>query len=174
MKISLQTNIRIFEGTVMTVVKYGSEAWTLRKADEDLLDVFQRDSLRIVLGTWLTDRIPNSRRYEKCCSVLLSRAITKERLRWLGHVVRMKDDRLPKIVLFAQPSRAKRLPFRERLVTGRFEPLVPRVFRRGYVQSYSCLFLLIKGGHLCCYFQSFFFSQSTMLKKRLTKKFCSY
>jgi hypothetical protein len=31
----------------------------------------------------------------------------KERLRWLGHV-RMKDDRLPKIVLFGQPSRAKR------------------------------------------------------------------
>jgi hypothetical protein len=31
-----------------------------------------------------------------------------ERLRWLGHVVQMKDDRLPKIVLFGQPSRAKR------------------------------------------------------------------
>jgi len=28
-KISLQTNIRILEGTVMTVVKYGSEAWAL-------------------------------------------------------------------------------------------------------------------------------------------------
>ena len=32
----------------------------------------------------------------------------KERLRWLGHVLRMKDDRLPKIVLFGQPSKAKR------------------------------------------------------------------
>jgi len=31
----------------------------------------------------------------------------KERLRWLGHVLRMKDDRLPKIVLLGQPSRAK-------------------------------------------------------------------
>ena len=39
-KISLQTKIRILEATVMTVVKYGSEAWVLRKADEDLLDVF--------------------------------------------------------------------------------------------------------------------------------------
>ena len=30
-KISLQTNIRILEATVITVVKYGSEAWALRK-----------------------------------------------------------------------------------------------------------------------------------------------
>ena len=60
----------------MTVVKYGSEEWVLRKADENLLGVF-----RIVLGTRLTDRISNSRLYEKCGSILLSRAIMKERLR---------------------------------------------------------------------------------------------
>ena len=50
-KISLQTKFRIVEATVMTVVKYGSEAWMLRNADEDLLDVFQRNNLHIVLGT---------------------------------------------------------------------------------------------------------------------------
>ena len=39
----------------------------------------------------------------------------KKRLKWLGHVVRMKDNRLPKIVLFGQPSRAKRKVGRLRL-----------------------------------------------------------
>ena len=29
-------------------------------------------------------------------------------VRWLGHVLRMKNDKLPKIFLFGQPSRAKR------------------------------------------------------------------
>ena len=104
-KISLQTKIRILEATVMTVVKYGYEAWALPKADEIFLDVFQRNCLRIFLGTRLTDRNSNSRLYEKC---LLSRAIMKERLRWLGHVLWMKDNRLPKIVLFVQPSGATR------------------------------------------------------------------
>ena len=99
----------------MTVVKYGSEAWVLRKADENLLDVFQRNCLRIVLGTRLTDRISNSRLYEKCSSIPLSRPIMKERLRWLGHVSWMKDDRLPKIVLFGQPSGATRKACRPRL-----------------------------------------------------------
>ena len=37
----------------------------------------------------------------------VSRAIVKERLRWLRHVLQMKYDRLSKIVLFGQPSRAK-------------------------------------------------------------------
>jgi hypothetical protein len=45
----------------------------------------------------------------------LSRAILKEGLRCLGHVVWMKDDRLPKIVLSGQPSRAKRKAGRPRL-----------------------------------------------------------
>jgi len=92
---------------VITVVKYRSEAWALRKPVEDLLDVFQRNCLQIILGTWLTDRISNNRLYKKRGSIPLSRAIKKERLRWLGYVLWMKDVRFPKIVLFGQPSRAK-------------------------------------------------------------------
>ena len=88
---SLQAKTRRLEATVLTVVKYGSEAWALRKADEDLLDVLQRNCLRIVLGTQVTDRISNSRLYEKCGSIPLSRAIMKGRLRWLGHVLQMID-----------------------------------------------------------------------------------
>ena len=80
----------------------------LLRSDENLLDVFQRNCLRIVLGTRLTDRISNSRLYEKYGSIPLSRATVKERLRWLGHVLQMNDDRLPKIVLFGQPSGATR------------------------------------------------------------------
>ena len=82
-KISLQTKIRILEATMMTVVKYGSEAWLFRKADEALQDVFQKDYLRIVLGTRLTDRISNSRLYEKCGSIALSMTIMKEWL-WMA------------------------------------------------------------------------------------------
>ena len=93
----------MFEATTMTVVKYGSEAWALQKKDEDLLDVFQRNCLRIRLGARLTDRILKSRSYKNCGSFPLFRGIMRERLRW--HAQWMKDDRLPKIILFGQPSR---------------------------------------------------------------------
>ena len=39
----------------------------------------------------------------------------KERLRWVKHVVWMKDGKLLKIVLFGQPSRAERKAGRPRL-----------------------------------------------------------
>ena len=40
----------------------------------------------------------------------------KERLSLQGHVLRMKNDSLPKIVLFGQPSRTKRKLIRPRMV----------------------------------------------------------
>ena len=85
------------------------------KAEEDLLDIFQRNCLRIVLGTRLTDHISNGRLYEKYGSIPLSRAIMNERLRWLEHVLQMKEDRLSEIVLFGQPSGATRKTGRPRL-----------------------------------------------------------
>ena len=53
MKISLQIKNRISEAIVVTLVKYDSEARVFRKADEDLLYVFQRNYLRMlwVLGS---------------------------------------------------------------------------------------------------------------------------
>jgi len=99
----------------MTVVKYYFEAWKLRRIDEDLLDVFQKNCQRIVVGTRLTDRISNNRLHKKCGSIPFSRAIMRERLRRLGHVLRMRDDRLPKIVLVDQPSRATQKAGRYRM-----------------------------------------------------------
>ena len=125
-KISMQTKIRILEATVMAVVKYGCEAWVLWKADEDLLDFFQRNRLRIVLGTRLTDSISNSRLYKKCGSIPLSWAIMKQRLKWLGHVLWMKDDRLPKIVLSANCLGLKPKAGRPRL---RWEDVIKKDFK---------------------------------------------
>ena len=66
----------------MTAVMYGSEAWAFQKTEKNLLGVFQRNSLQIVLGIRLIDRISNSKLYEKCGSIPLSRAIIKKSLRW--------------------------------------------------------------------------------------------
>jgi hypothetical protein len=78
-----------------------------KKKGRGVATYFPEKLPQIVLGTQLTDCISNSKLYKKCGSILLSRVKIRERMRWLGNVLQMKDDRWPKTVLAGQPSRAK-------------------------------------------------------------------
>ena len=49
----IRTKIKILEAIARTVVKYGSETWALRKTEENILDVFQGNSLKLILETCL-------------------------------------------------------------------------------------------------------------------------
>jgi len=59
------------------------------------------------MGTRLTDCISNRTLYKKYGAIPFSMAIIRKRLRVLGQVMRMKGDRLPKIV-FGLPFKAER------------------------------------------------------------------
>ena len=73
----LLTKIRILEATVKTMVKYDSETWVFQKTEADFY-VFSRGiCLWILLGTPLTDYIPNIRLYEKHGPILLSMALMR-------------------------------------------------------------------------------------------------
>ena len=61
------------------MVKYGSEAWALRKADEDLLCFPEK--LAADCSGYPADRTSNSRLYAKCGSIPLSSAVIRKRLR---------------------------------------------------------------------------------------------
>ena len=70
--ISLRTQIRIVEDTVMTVVKYMGAP-----KKDILLDIFQRNCLLFFF--WIvTDHMSKCRLYEKCGSIPFSRAIMKK------------------------------------------------------------------------------------------------
>ena len=65
--------------------------------------------------TRLTDRISNRKLYGKWGLIPLPRAIMRERLRWIGHFLWIKDDSLPKIVVVGKPPKAKRKAGRSRM-----------------------------------------------------------
>ena len=48
----------------MTDVKYSSNAWVFWKREVDLLDIFRKNFLQIVLGARLNDHILNSKLYK--------------------------------------------------------------------------------------------------------------
>ncbi|KER31961.1 hypothetical protein T265_12888, partial [Opisthorchis viverrini] len=98
---------RVYNAAVRSILLYGSETCPLRAEDVKRLSVFDHRCLRSIAGIWWEHRISNAevRRmvFGRNNSPSIDELITLHRLRWLGHVLRMPVDRLPRRVLFAQP-----------------------------------------------------------------------
>jgi len=97
--ISLKTKLRLLDSMVLPIALYGSENWTLNKADLQKLQSFGMKCLRAVLNITWRDHITNHE-----IAIRTSRQegyivdIVKRRQHaWLGHVLRMDGNRLPKM-----------------------------------------------------------------------------
>ena len=58
--------------------------------------------LRRILDIHWQDRVTNTEVLEKADSLSMDVILCKRRLRWLGHVHRMEDGRIPKDVLYVE------------------------------------------------------------------------
>jgi hypothetical protein len=104
--ISLSVKGRVYNAAVRPVLLYGSETWPLRAEDVRKLLAFDHRCLRSIARVWWEHRISNAevrRRVFGRNSPAIDELMTLHRLRWLGHVLRMPVDRLPRRALFAQP-----------------------------------------------------------------------
>jgi Reverse transcriptase (RNA-dependent DNA polymerase) len=108
--VSRNTKCVLYKTTIRPVVTYGSESWCLTQKDEQSLQTFERRVLRTIFGPVYDQRNERwRRRFNHELSQLYGEPdivrITKiNRLRWLGHVQRMDDKRIPKKILKAKPE----------------------------------------------------------------------
>jgi len=58
--------------------------------------------LRRIYGISLRDHVPNAVILNRCNTLSVESQLQGKRLRWLGHVFRMPNDRLPKKRLFGE------------------------------------------------------------------------
>jgi hypothetical protein len=97
------SKLKIYKSLIRPIVTYGCEAWTLTNRDEQHLRIFEHRILRKIFGPvqnedgfWrirmdheLTDLIKNAD---------IVRYVKSQRMAWLGHVMRMEGERIPKRV----------------------------------------------------------------------------
>jgi hypothetical protein len=104
--ISLRVKGRVYSTTVRAVLLYGCETWTLRSEDLRCLQVFGNRCLRSIAGIGWSQRIRNEvvRNRVLGSTSTLDGHIYLCKLRWLGHVLRMPATRLPRRILFSEPS----------------------------------------------------------------------
>lgn len=101
--VGTEVKMLVFRAFVPPVLLYGCESWALSTAQSEQLDVFLHECLRTVLGVRRDEHIYTGELRRRCChQSLFSDAVSRHRLRFLGHVARRTDTRLPKLLLFAK------------------------------------------------------------------------
>lgn len=108
-KINIETKMRLYRALIQPIALYGCETWTLRAKEVNMLNVFEMAALRKISGVKLLDKIRNDvirERVGQRRSIV--NMIYERQNRWLGHVLRMDADRIPKLVLDGQLYGARR------------------------------------------------------------------
>lgn len=103
-QLSLSTKLSVYRACVLSVLLYGAEVWTHTYPVRKKLEKFHMICLRRISGYGLGYQRDHSLSNEDLRAWLgvpsISDLVCQCRLRWLGHVGRMPDYRIPKRVLF--------------------------------------------------------------------------
>ena len=101
--------LRIHNIAAKTALKFGSEAWVLRKREEHRLEAAQMKFLRHLLGITKLDKEKNQCIRGKTGAQNIVKEIKQYQKKWLQHVQRMDINRLPKQALQYQPKRRRNI-----------------------------------------------------------------
>ena len=85
-------------------MKFGSEAWVLKKREEQRLEAAQMKFLRHLIGITKLDKEKNQCIRQKPGAQNIVKEIKQYQEKWLQHVQRMDTDRLPKQALQYKPK----------------------------------------------------------------------
>ena len=85
--------MKVYRAAIIPTLLYASETWCMIQADARRLEVFQMSCLRSISGVSLRDHVLNDNIRQMCCNQSRIEVLTREnRLRWLGHVLRMNEN----------------------------------------------------------------------------------
>ena len=91
-----------FTALIASVLLYGGESWALSSEQLQRLEVFQRTCLRKALPRRrMTHWISNARLLALFKLPSVATMVARKQLRWIGHLARMDDQRLPAIMTSA-------------------------------------------------------------------------
>ena len=100
--IKLSTKLAVYKAVVITSLLYGCETWTLYRKQIRALDQFHLRCLRRIMGISWEDKVSNPEVLRKAKTTGIEALIMKAQLRWVGHVIRMDNTRLPKMIFFSE------------------------------------------------------------------------
>ena len=117
--ITLPTKVRLVKAIVFSVVMYGCESWTIKKAERLRIDAFELWCWRRLWRVPWTARISNQSILKEIspeCS--LERLMLKLKLQYFGHLMRVTDSLEKTLMLGKTEGRRRRGQQRMRWLDG--------------------------------------------------------
>ena len=114
-KLSVKTKMAVYNACVSSTLLYGSETWTTYAGQERRLNSFHLRSIRRILGISWQDKVTNADVLSRAGLPTMYTLLRQRRLRWLGHVRRMEDGRIPKDILYGELALGRRTTGRPHL-----------------------------------------------------------
>ena len=114
-KLSVKTKMAVYNACVTSTLLYGSETWTTYAGQERRLITFHLRSIRRILGISWQDKVTNADVLSRAGLPTMYTLLRQRRLRWLGHVRRMEDGRIPKDILYGELALGRRTTDRPHL-----------------------------------------------------------
>ena len=102
--IRFDTKLAVYRSAVLLTLLYACETWTVAKR----LNHFHTSCLRKRLKIKWQNRIPDIEILTRAGMLCVHTLLKLAHLRWTGHVTRMPDERLPKIILYGELQVGKR------------------------------------------------------------------
>ena len=90
---------KVYKTVVRPALLYGTETWATTRGQEARLEVNEMRMLRWMCGVTRRDKIRNEHIRGTTRVVQASKKITEKRLKWYGHVRRMKEEHIVRRML---------------------------------------------------------------------------
>ena len=101
---SIHTKLRLYRSNVLSILLYCAETWKMTRSIINSIEVFQNRCLRRLFNIYWPNKISNEDLLKKASMQPLTQEVKRRRWRWLGHVLRMSQDAIPRIALKWTPA----------------------------------------------------------------------
>ena len=97
--VSVKTKARVYSAVVRGTLLYGAETWPMKVRDLGRMGAFDRARLRWVAGIKWPQKISSEQLMSLVDQKPVEKCLIDRRWRWLGHVLRMDENRWPRRLL---------------------------------------------------------------------------
>ena len=106
--LSIHTKVAVYQAICVSTLLYGCEAWTLYRRHVRQLESVHIKCLQRILGLTWRDRVPHTEVLHRTGTKSMEATLLQYQLRWVGHTIRMPEDRLPRQLLYGQLHHGQR------------------------------------------------------------------